>query len=65
MKTGHCIEVAAAHPRSVAGDLGLTANAVTGRLGGTLSDFTGYRMRISFPPIPTRLVYRHELPDRG
>jgi len=31
------------------------------RIGWTLNDFVGYRMKLRYPPIPTALLFRHEL----
>ena len=35
------------------------------RLGFTMNDFFGVRMLLRYPPIPTTLMYRYELPQRS
>lgn len=37
---------------------------VTGSLGHTLSEFVGFRVRLSYPPIPTVALFRYTLPQR-
>ena len=35
------------------------------RLGASARDFTGFRLRIAYPPIPTLALFRHSLPERA
>jgi hypothetical protein len=39
--------------------------SVYDRLGWSAEDFTGYRFVMRYPPIPTLLVLRYDLPERG
>lgn len=34
------------------------------RLGHSMSDFVGFRMRLRYPPIPTTMVYTYNLPEQ-
>ncbi len=38
---------------------------VIGRLGHKLEDFYGLRIQLRYPPIPSMLLYRYELPERA
>lgn len=40
------------------------ATTAAERMGWTLSDFRGFRLRMRYPPIPALAVYRYELPKR-
>ena len=35
------------------------------RLGANLDDFEAYRLKLKYPPMPTVMVFRHELRERG
>lgn len=38
---------------------------VSGRLGWKLDEFVGFRVRMAYPPIPTRLSLMYQLDERG
>jgi hypothetical protein len=38
---------------------------VVGRLGHKLDDFYGLRLQLRYPPIPSMLLYRYDLPERS
>ena len=50
-------------PRFLAAVRALIAS-VCDRLGWKLEEFRGYRVVMSYPPIPTVLILRYPLPER-
>ena len=34
---------------------------VIARMGGSIEDYAGFRLKLRYPPIPTLLAFRHRL----